>query len=323
MLNLYKYFNKKNKMKKIIAVFAFLTLIVSCGGNKEQGEVIKLESFKDKLSYSFGAEQVKQMSSNPNFKNLDKKNLEAGFVEVLDMKGTTYNDPECQATLAKLFGPYGQDFDMKYAKDGSKCIGKMVAFQLKEFWRSMDVEEKIDLGIVKIGFQHALSSKDTLMSSDDRLKLINDFIGEIKTAQTSKLVDEYSPKMMENAKKAANAKVLPNGIVIQVIQEGTGASPSATDDVEAHYTLINSMGDTLESSRQGGNTKPIAFNLGGVIKGWTEGFQHLKKGGKYKMFVPYELAYKGSNGPQGALCFVIEFTNLGKKGTLAKPQMGY
>jgi FKBP-type peptidyl-prolyl cis-trans isomerase len=57
--------------------------------------------------------------------------------------------------------------------------------------------------------------------------------------------------------------------------------------------------------------------LNGVIQGWKQSFPSLKKGGKYRLYVPAELAY---GDQKGALCFYIEFINFGKAGTLVKPQ---
>ena len=87
------------------------------------------------------------------------------------------------------------------------------------------------------------------------------------------------------------------------------------DDVEAHYILTNAVGDTMESSFDRG--QPLKISLQSVIPGWTMSFPQLKKGGKYRLFIPSELAYK-----QGALCFYIELVNYGKAGTIvpAQPQ---
>ena len=99
--------------------------------------------------------------------------------------------------------------------------------------------------------------------------------------------------LAENAKKDG-VVTLPSGLQYQVLREGNGRKPSATDQVECHYegTLIN--GQVFDSSYRRGET--ATFGLNQVIKGWTEGLQLMQEGAKYRFFIPYELGY----GAQGA-----------------------
>ncbi len=300
-------------MKKILFFFALVGIISSCGdSNTNEEEVVKLESFKDKLSYSFGVEQVKQMTNDPNFKSMDQKMLLEGFNLGLNSKETQI-DPACKEVLQKMFGPYGQDFEVAYVKEGSKCIGKVIGFEFIKFVKSIGGESKIDVKMVEVGFKHALQKKDSLVSEKIRMELINNFVTELNRASSTKMLDE--------ANKIPNAKKLSNGIVIETIQEGNGVSPTPADDVEADYILTNAKGDTLESSfkikQMQGSKEAPKFNLSGVIEGWRLAFPNLKKGGKYRLYIPANLAY---GDQKGALCFYIEFINFGKAGTLVKPQ---
>ena len=103
--------------------------------------------------------------------------------------------------------------------------------------------------------------------------------------------------------------MLPSGLQYQVLKEGTGKQPKATDQVECHYegTLIN--GQIFDSSYQRGQA--ATFGLNQVIAGWTEGVQLMKEGAKYRFFIPYNLAY-GERGagqsipPYAALIFDVE-----------------
>lgn len=99
--------------------------------------------------------------------------------------------------------------------------------------------------------------------------------------------------LAENAKRA-EVKVTDSGLQYEVLKEGSGASPTATETVEVHYhgTLID--GTVFDSSVDRGQT--IEFPLNRVIPGWTEGVQLMKEGAKYRFFIPYNLAY----GPQGS-----------------------
>ena len=114
--------------------------------------------------------------------------------------------------------------------------------------------------------------------------------------------------LAENAKKEGIV-VLPSGLQYQVLTEGNGKKPSATDQVKCHYegTLID--GTIFDSSYQ--RNEPATFGLNQVIAGWTEGVQLMSEGAKYRFFIPYNLAY-GERGagaqipPFAALVFDVE-----------------
>ena len=77
------------------------------------------------------------------------------------------------------------------------------------------------------------------------------------------------------------------------------APPDATDEVTVHYrgTLLD--GTEFDSSLKRG--EPISFPLNGVIRGWTEGLQLMKEGGKTTFYIPQELAYGARPAPGGAI----------------------
>ena len=114
--------------------------------------------------------------------------------------------------------------------------------------------------------------------------------------------------LADNAKKEG-VVVLPSGLQYQVLKEGNGKKPSATDRVKCHYegTLID--GTIFDSSYQ--RNEPATFGLNQVIAGWTEGVQLMSEGAKYRFFIPYNLAY-GERGagaqipPFAALVFDVE-----------------
>jgi FKBP-type peptidyl-prolyl cis-trans isomerase FklB len=130
---------------------------------------------------------------------------------------------------------------------------------------------------------------------------------------------------MKNEKAAANLKAgqefleankarpgvvaLPSGLQYEVITEGSGVKPLATNKVTCHYhgTLID--GTVFDSSVRRG--QPASFPLNAVIKGWTEGLQLMATGSKWRFFIPPHLGYGdrqagGQIGPNSTLIFEVE-----------------
>ncbi len=106
-----------------------------------------------------------------------------------------------------------------------------------------------------------------------------------------------------------------SGLQYTVLTEGTGATPKKSDVVTVHYTGTLIDGSVFDSSVE--RNEPATFPVGGVIPGWTEALQLMKVGGKYKLFVPADLAYgaRGAGdaiGPNATLIFEVELLGIGK-----------
>ena len=114
--------------------------------------------------------------------------------------------------------------------------------------------------------------------------------------------------LAENAKNDG-VITLPSGLQYQVLREGNGRKPKATDEVVCHYEGFLVDGTVFDSSFQRG--EPATFPLNQVITGWTEGLQLMQEGAKYRFFIPYRLGYgEGGAGtlipPYSALIFDVE-----------------
>ena len=153
------------------------------------------------------------------------------------------------------------------------------------------------------------------VSDSEAQQLVNSFFQEQEAkqraaaAEKGKAAKEAGEKYLaENAKKDGII-TLPSGLQYQVLKEGNGKRPKATDRVKCHYegTLID--GTMFDSSIQRG--EPAVFGLNQVIAGWTEGVQLMQEGAKYRFFIPYNLGY-GEHGagatipPFAALVFDVE-----------------
>jgi FKBP-type peptidyl-prolyl cis-trans isomerase len=114
---------------------------------------------------------------------------------------------------------------------------------------------------------------------------------------------------LEENKNAEGVKVTDSGLQYIVLEEGTGARPTAESRVKVNYTGTLIDGTKFDSSYDRG--QPAEFPLSGVIPAWTEGVQLIKEGGKIRLFAPPELAYRERGappviGPNATLIFDIE-----------------
>ena len=135
---------------------------------------------------------------------------------------------------------------------------------------------------------------------------------EAKMAELNKKSGESF--LRENGKRV-EVKTTPSGLQYEVIAEGKGARPTATDQVEVHYTGKLLDGTVFDSSVDRG--EPITFPVSGVIPGWVEALQMMNEGSKWRLFIPSNLAYgaqgAGPIGPHQTLIFDVELLKVIKK----------
>jgi FKBP-type peptidyl-prolyl cis-trans isomerase len=160
---------------------------------------------------------------------------------------------------------------------------------------------ELDVEAMVQGVEDAFAQADQAISEED----INAAIQALQAkqqaaamAESAKIAEaaksEGAEFLAENAKKDG-VKVTDSGLQYEVItSSGSDVRPSETDNIKVHYhgTLVN--GTVFDSSVDRG--EPIEFNLGGVIKGWTEGVQLMAVGDKFRFAIPADLAY-GDNSP--------------------------
>jgi FKBP-type peptidyl-prolyl cis-trans isomerase len=150
----------------------------------------------------------------------------------------------------------------------------------------------------------------------DALKVFSDYYKNKDAEAKLKIEKEEKERAAASAnalKEFANGKTTPSGIKYIVLKEGTGATPTATSNVKAHYTGSFVNGTVFDSSVKRG--EPIDFGLDQVIPGWGEAVQLMKEGGKYKFYIPYNLAYgemgyPGAIPPKSDLIFEIELIKI-------------
>lgn len=148
-----------------------------------------------------------------------------------------------------------------------------------------------------------LNRKETAISHNEAREIVNKYFQELEAKMSAESIEKGKAFLEENAKKEG-VVTLPSGLQYEVIAEGNGKKPSATDKVKCHYegTLID--GTLFDSSIKRGT--PAVFGVNQVIKGWVEALQLMSEGAKWKLYIPYDLGY----GEQGAGDMIPPYSTL-------------
>lgn len=150
---------------------------------------------------------------------------------------------------------------------------------------------------------------------EEAQNMVSSFLHEQETAKRKEMEEkglkarsEGESFLRDNGKRPGIITTA-SGLQYEILEEGNGKHPKATDSVKCHYEGCLIDGTVFDSSIRRG--EPAVFPLNGVISGWTEGVQLMAEGAKYRFYIPYQLAY-GANGagssipPYAALIFDIE-----------------
>jgi FKBP-type peptidyl-prolyl cis-trans isomerase len=182
------------------------------------------------------------------------------------------------------------------------------------------------------GFALAASGKDMPYKQDEikdqftaymdaRVKAADQAAAE-KDAALLKQNKADGEKFLADIKQKKGVIALPSGLMYEIVQPGTGATPKATDTVRVNYTGTFIDGKKFDSNADHSGGAPAEFALNEVVPGWTEGIQKINKGGKIKLYVPSDLAYgdKGRDGipPASTLVFDVELLDINPPATPAK-----
>lgn len=166
----------------------------------------------------------------------------------------------------------------------------------------------VDTDAFVAGLNDVLQGKELQMDINQMKQALEKQRDEIVT-KASKEALERGQAFLSKNKSAEGVKELENGMQYIVLKAGDGAQPKATDNVNVHYhgTLID--GTVFDSSVERGT--PVSFPLGNVIPGFREAITRMKTGGKWRVFIPSDLAYGESGappkiGPNETLIFEIE-----------------
>lgn len=193
-------------------------------------------------------------------------------------------------------------------KNQSDSMSYAIGMSVANFYSQMGIK-KINTAQVSKAINDVMGKKKLLMTDEQANMLMMNISNPNLTKNTQK-----GEQFLAANKKKAGIKTTASGLQYEVITEGKGEKPAATDTVEVNYkgTLID--GTEFDNSYKRGQS--ISFPLNGVIRGWTEALQLMPVGSKYRLFIPSNLAY-GANDtgpiPGGSvLIFEVELLNVKK-----------
>ena len=164
------------------------------------------------------------------------------------------------------------------------------------------------------GLEDVWGGKQPAISYEEAKQVINDYFMKLQQERLE-INKQAGAEFLEINRHKAGVVELPSGLQYEILKQGTGAKPSASDKVKCHYhgTLIN--GTVFDSSVQRG--EPATFGVSQVIPGWVEALQLMPVGSKWRLFIPSNLAY-GEHGagdviePNSTLIFDVELLDIVK-----------
>ncbi len=173
----------------------------------------------------------------------------------------------------------------------------------------------LNYSLLSKAMNDVFAGSTTLLTPEKCQDLIMSFLGSLEKKKFEGNISEGTKFLGENSRKPGIV-TLPSGLQYQVITQGTGVKPKATDEVTVHYKGTLLSGKQFDSSYDRG--EPATFMLNQVIPGWTEGLQQMAAGSKFRFFIPYALAYgERAAGPDitpySTLIFEVELISVQAK----------
>lgn len=190
-------------------------------------------------------------------------------------------------------------------------IGRQMGDQLAQ-----NAFEGLNVNAIAAGIGDSLTGAEMRVPVEQIQEAFGE-INKILQARQEELAKEAAAAgtayLEENAKRD-EITVLESGLQYEVVEAGEeGDKPEASSKVRVHYHGTFIDGTKFDSSVERG--EPAEFPVGGVIAGWTEALQLMNKGAKWKLHIPYNLAYgaQGSPGgipPYATLVFDVELIDI-------------
>lgn len=214
--------------------------------------------------------------------------------------------------------------DAKFKSEKEK-YGYMVGMDVA---RSIgQIKDEVDTAAVIQALQTSLKGEKTTLTDAEALAVRQEFMQKLQGKQVAKMKEEADKNQKDGDaflaknKDKPGVKVTASGLQYEVVKQGTGPKPKATDIVKVDYTGTKIDGTKFDSSVDRG--QPATFPLNQVVPGWTEGLQLMPVGSEYKFYIPGKLAYgergPAQIGPNATLIFSVKLISIEPPAAEAKP----
>lgn len=334
---------KKTMLSTLGAVAVISVMMVSCGGASTPKASLK--NAVDSVSYAYGvsmAEQGLVQFLEQSGVLTSKSNIEYDYqirIAAADSVGKLSLQKEMNAkidSVNKLNAPQLNQF-IKGLKDAIKLeeksayahglsigtqFSQMMLPKVNTLLYGAEGEQKVNIDQLLSGLASVLKNEQLAMNTIDANAYFQKEVEKAQEAERARQEEELKIEYAESIAKgdtfmAENAKreevvTLDSGLQYEILRKGSGPVPTDTDRVKVHYhgTLID--GTVFDSSVERG--EPSTFGVTQVIAGWTEALQLMPVGSKWRLYVPYDLAYgpqdRGTIKPFSNLIFEVELLGI-------------
>lgn len=335
---------KKTFFKTLGVVTVLSVMMASCGGGSTPKT--SLNNAVDSISYAYGvsmAEQGLVQFLEHNEVLINTSDMEYDYqmrIASVDSLERVALEKELKTKLDsinRINAPRLNEFtkgikdainlEEKSAYGQGLSIGtqfsQMMLPQVNTLLYGEEGTEKLNVDQLLAGLISVLKKESLAIDAIDAGEIVQKAIEEAQAAETARMdeelkkaysdvVEEGEAFMAENAKRDG-VVTLPSGLQYEVIRAGSGAIPTESDKVRVHYhgTLIDQE-TVFDSSVDRG--EPASFGVTQVIPGWTEALQLMPVGSKWRLYIPYNLAYgsqdRGAIKPFSNLIFDVELLGI-------------
>lgn len=263
----------------------------------------------DSFSYALGILNGQNLSQEP-LNGFNVAALADGMHDMIHDHQMRYADEQRQASIDHMISQRDSQ-SYTYSDEQLSILSYSIGNSIGGHLRNIGLTD-INFAIMAGSINDVVAGNEVSMTEEQAMESINVFMQkQMEEAMGENAV--IGQQFLEENAKRPEVTTLPSGLQYEVIVEGDGPKPAATDKVKVHYegTLID--GTVFDSSIQRG--QPITFGLNQVISGWTEGLQQMSVGSTYKLYIPSDLAYGAQGagqliGPGATLIFTVELLDI-------------
>ncbi len=288
-----------------------LALLFSCSSGTEPDPIdpvnkaLEFKNFNERISYCVGMDHglsTYQVYNGPKTSGkFINDEILAGMSDYLGDKQLKFEMNEVDSILGLYLQPGGTVNDSAVSKeDGSYAIGLTEAQFLVGSLASKGIDQTIDVWFLLEGIKAGMASDESTMSFTQARTEVANYYNEINR--------DIGRSFLETNGQRDSVETTASGLQYIVIEEGKGLVPNLTDSVVVHYTGYFIDGRAFESTIPSG--QPARFIPLGLIPGWQEALTMMNEGARYRLYVPFELAYgeqgSGPIPPYSTLVFDIE-----------------